>query len=76
MVHKKKTNKRQRIPKGQSNIDNPEKLATYGTQEKDKQTLENSEGTIKHRQSRETGNLWYTRKRQINVREQRRDNQT
>ena len=26
-------NKRQRIPKGQSKIDNPEKLATYGTQD-------------------------------------------
>jgi hypothetical protein len=38
MVHKRKTN-------------NPEKLATYGTQEEDKQ-------------SRETGNIWYTRGRQ------------
>ena len=27
-------NKRQRIPKGQSKRDNPEKLGTYGTQEK------------------------------------------
>ena len=27
------TNKRQRIPKGQSNNDNPEKLATQGTQD-------------------------------------------
>ena len=26
-------NKRQRIPKGQSEIDNPEKLATQGTQD-------------------------------------------
>ena len=32
MVHK--INKRQRIPKGQSNMENPEKLATYGTQDK------------------------------------------
>jgi hypothetical protein len=38
MVHKRKTN-------------NPEKLATYGTQEEDKQ-------------SKETGNIWYTRGRQ------------
>ena len=30
-VHK--INKRQRIPKGQSKIDNPEKLATQGTQD-------------------------------------------
>ena len=35
MVHK--INKRQRIPKGQSNMDNPEKLATYGTQDEEKQ---------------------------------------
>jgi hypothetical protein len=44
--------------KGQSNMDNPEKLATYGTQD---------EGAIKHGQSRDTGNIGYTR---------RRDNQT
>ena len=31
-------NKRQRIPKGQSNIDNPEKLATQGTQDEEKQS--------------------------------------
>ena len=31
------TNKRQRIPKGQSKIDNPEKLATLGTQDEVKQ---------------------------------------
>ena len=29
-------NKRQRIPKGQSNIDNPEKLATLGIQGEEK----------------------------------------
>ena len=29
-------NKRQRIPKGQSKMDNPEKLATQGTQDEDK----------------------------------------
>ena len=28
----------QRIPKGQSKMDNPEKLATYGTQYKEKQS--------------------------------------
>ena len=28
---------RQRIPKGQSKKDNPEKLATYGTQDEEKQ---------------------------------------
>ena len=30
-------NKRQRIQKGQSNMTNPEKLATLGTQDKEKQ---------------------------------------
>ena len=30
-------NKRQRIPKGQSKMDNPENLATQGTQDEDKQ---------------------------------------
>jgi hypothetical protein len=31
-------NKRQRIPKGQSKIDKPEKLATLGIQDEDKQS--------------------------------------
>ena len=33
----KLTNKRQRIPKEQSKMDNPEKLATQGKQEEEKQ---------------------------------------
>ena len=40
-------NKRQRIQKGQSKMDNPEKLATQGTQDDEKH--------------RETGNIGYTR---------------
>ena len=32
-----KINKRQKIPKGQSNMDNPEKLATQGAQDEEKQ---------------------------------------
>ena len=52
-------NKRQRTPKGQSKMENPEKLAIYGTQ--DKQTLENTEGVIKNGRPRETGNIWYAR---------------
>ena len=32
-----RTNKCQRIPKGQSKMDNPEKLATQGTQDEEKQ---------------------------------------
>jgi hypothetical protein len=43
---------------GQSKMDNLEKLATLG-----KQTLENTEGAIKNGQSRETGNIGYTRRR-------------
>ena len=33
-----RTNKRQRIPKWQSKMDNPEKLATQGTQDEEKQS--------------------------------------
>ena len=51
--------KRQRIPKGLSNMDNPQKLVTQGTQ--DKQTLENTKGALKYGQSTETGNIGYTR---------------
>ena len=40
-------NKRQRIPTGQSNIDDPEKLASQGTQDEEKH--------------RETGIIGYTR---------------
>ena len=56
-------------------MDNTEKLATLGTQDKDKQILENTEGAIKNGQYRETGNIRYTRQRQTNVREYRRGNQ-
>jgi hypothetical protein len=56
-------------------MDSPEKLVTQGTQDKDKQRLETTEGAIKNGQSRETGNIGYTRQRQINVREYRRGNQ-
>ena len=31
-------NKRQRIPKGPSKMENPKKMATQGTQDKDKQS--------------------------------------
>ena len=39
-------------------MDNPEKLATYGTQDEDTKT--------KQKQSRETGNIWHTRRRHKN----------
>ena len=47
-------NKRQRIPKGKSKMDNPEKLVAQSTQD---------EGEIKNGQSRETGSIEYTRRR-------------
>ena len=46
--------KRERIPKGQSKIDNPEKLATYGTQDGEKQnkfTTQNALDTIIRKQT-------------------------
>ena len=45
-------NKRQRIPKGKSKIDNPEKLATQDTELKEKKQSKN-------RQPREAGNIEY-----------------
>jgi hypothetical protein len=44
-------------------MDNTEKLTTLGTQDKDKQMLENTEGAIKNGQYRETDNIGYTRHR-------------
>jgi hypothetical protein len=51
-------------------MDNPKKLATWGTQDTG-QRLEKPEGAIKNGQSRETGNIEYTRHR-TKVREKRR----
>ena len=48
------SNKRQKKVMGHSKMDNPEKLATQGTQD---------EGAIKDGQSRETANIGYTRRR-------------
>ena len=44
-------------------MDNTEKLTTLGTQDKDKQMLENTEGAIKNGQYRETDNIGYTRQK-------------
>ena len=73
MLYERFVNKRWRKPKGQSRMDNPEKLATLGTQDT-RQRLEKTKGTIKNGQSRETGNIGYTRYR-TKVRENQRDNQ-
>ena len=54
-------------------MDNTETLVTFGTQETG-QRLEKTEGSIKNGQSRDTGNIWYTRYR-TKVRENRRVNQ-
>ena len=56
-THRTKTNKTE----GQSRMDNPEKLTTFGTQDKGRRQTKlrgNEEW-----QSRETGNIWYTRHR-------------
>jgi hypothetical protein len=70
-VHKTQ-DKGYRKPKWQSRIDNPKKLATLGTQDTG-QRLEKPEGAIKNGQSKETGNIGYTRHR-TKVREIRRGN--
>ena len=73
LVKYKKQDKGLRKPKGQSRMDNTETLVTFGTQET-VQKLEKTEGSIKNGQSRDTGNIWYTRNR-TKVRENRRVNQ-
>jgi 3-phenylpropionate/cinnamic acid dioxygenase small subunit len=54
-------------------MDNPKKLATVGTQDTG-QRLEKTEMAIKNGQSKETGNIGYTR-HMTKVRENRRGNQ-
>ena len=54
-------------------MDNPKKLATLDTQDTG-QRLEKTEMAIKNGQSKETGNIGYTRHR-TKVRENRRGNQ-
>ena len=54
-------------------MDNPKKLATLGKQDTGKR-LEKTEMAIKNGQSKETGNIGYTRHR-TKVRETRRGNQ-
>jgi hypothetical protein len=40
--------KRKKIPKGQSKIDNSEKLATQGTQDNEKQNKKHNTGYVGH----------------------------
>ena len=56
--HRTKTNKTE----GQSGMDNPEKLATFGTQDTGRRQTK-LRGNLWNGQSRETGNIWYTRHR-------------
>ena len=46
--YKKSRNERQRIPKGPSNMDNPEKLATQGTQDEDKKNKKHNTICVGH----------------------------
>jgi hypothetical protein len=48
-------------PMGKSRMDNPEKLATLGTQDTGRR--QTKQGAIKNGQSRETGNIGNTRHR-------------
>jgi hypothetical protein len=54
-------------------MENPEKVATLGTQDTG-QRLEKAKGAIKNQQSRESGNIGYTR-HGTKVRESQRGNQ-
>ena len=50
-------NKRQRIPKGQSKMYNPQKLAAYGTQDEEKQNKNTTQyglNTTIHKQTQRT----------------------
>ena len=58
-----RTNKRYRIPKGQSKMDNPEKLAIQGTQDTGQINLREYRRGNKNEQTRETGSIGYTRDR-------------
>jgi hypothetical protein len=58
-VHK--TQGKDKQNKVQSRIDNPEKLATLGTQDTGRR--QTKQGAIKNGQSRETGNIGHTRHR-------------
>ena len=58
-----KTNKRQRISKGQSKMDNPEKLATQGTEDTRQINVREYRRDNQNGHSRDTGNIGYTRYR-------------
>ena len=52
---------RRQTKQGQSRMNNPEKLTTLGTQDTGRR--QTKQGAIKNGQSRETGNIGYTRHR-------------
>jgi len=56
-------------------MDIPEKLATLGTQNTGQINVTETEGVIKNGQSRETGNIGYTRHRTNKRYRNRRGNQ-
>ena len=55
--------KRYGKPNGQSRMNNPETLTTLSTQDTGQNKRQRKQGTIKNEQSRDTGNIEYTRHR-------------
>jgi hypothetical protein len=56
-------------------MNSPETLATLDIQDRGRRQLEKTEGAIKNEQSRDTGNIGYTRQRTKTVRENRSCNE-
>ena len=53
-------------------MDNPETLATLGTQDTEQIHVRDNQRAIKNGQSRDTGNIGYIRHRKIHVRDNQR----
>ena len=62
-VHKTQNKYTLKITKGQSRMENPETLATLGTQDTEQIHVRDNQRAIKNGQSRDTGNIGYTRHR-------------
>ena len=62
-VHKTQNKYTLEITNVQSRMDNPETLATLGTQDTEQIHVRDNQRAIKNGQSRDTGNIGYTRHR-------------